>query len=54
MQHLAPTESEEEGEHDNRRYNNQAHNLLKIGALKTGLYFIRYLSDSIYYLYQFI
>lgn len=30
-QYPASTESEEEGEYDNRRYNNQAHNLLKIG-----------------------
>ena|SRR5438128_2342239 len=44
-QHLASIESEEEGKYDNRRYYNQAHNQLIIGAFKPVPYFIIYLSD---------
>jgi hypothetical protein len=41
---LASIESEE-GEYDNRKYYNQAHNLLKIGAFKHVPYFIINLTD---------
>jgi hypothetical protein len=44
-QHLASIESQEEGKYDNRKYYNQAHSLLKIGALKPVLFFIVYLSE---------
>ena len=43
-QRLASIESKE-GKYDNRKYYNQAHNLLKIGAFKPVPYFIIYLSD---------
>jgi hypothetical protein len=44
-QHLASIESEEEGEYDNRKYYNQAHDQLIIGAFKPVPYFLIYLSD---------
>ncbi|MDP9288057.1 MAG: hypothetical protein M3P08_07655 [Thermoproteota archaeon] len=39
------TVKEADKELDNRKYYNQAHNLLKIGALKPTPFFIIYLSD---------
>jgi hypothetical protein len=42
--HLATVESVD-GKYDNRRYYNQAHDMLKIGRFKPAPYFIVYLSD---------
>ena len=44
-QRLASIESQEEGKYDNRRYYDQAHNLLITDAFKPVPYFIVYLSD---------
>lgn len=44
-QHLATVETNEEVRYDNRKYYNQAHDLLKIGAFKPVPYFIVDLSD---------
>ena len=44
-QHLVSIESQEEGKYDNRKYYNQAHNLLKICAFQPIPYFIVHLSD---------
>jgi len=44
-QHLATVETKEEVRYDNRKYYNQAHDLLKIGAFKPVPCFIVHLSD---------
>jgi len=44
-QELAYVIGAEQDQLDNRKYYNQAHNLLKIGALKPTPFFIVYLSD---------
>jgi len=44
-QYLATVETNEEVRYDNRKYYNQAHDLLKIGAFKPAPYFIVRLSD---------
>jgi hypothetical protein len=51
-QHLASIESQEEGKYDNRRYYDQAHNLLITDAFKPVPYFIIYLSELIIELYD--
>jgi hypothetical protein len=44
-QYLATIETSEEVRYDNRKYYNQAHNMLNIGAFKPVPYFTVYLSD---------